>query len=133
MSLPTPLNVLIFNDSLDVLETLRHAFVAHGHRVETVQLSLVRNASEVPREMVEKHRPDVIVFDVGIPYQSNWDFLEALHLTNALDGVPVVVTTANKAMLNRLVGPTDALEMAGLQQDLDAIRVAAETAARAHL
>ena len=36
MSLPTSLNVLIFNDSLDVLETVRHAVAAHGHRVETV-------------------------------------------------------------------------------------------------
>ncbi len=125
-----PLNVLIFNDSLDVLHTLEHWFAAHGHRAHTVQLSITRGANEAPQKMIAQHQPHVIIFDVGIPYEANWDFLEGLRMLRTFDGIPVIVTTANKDVLDKLVGPNTAMEMHGLPADLDAIRLAAETAAQ---
>lgn len=129
MSQARSLTVLIFNDSLDQLETLQRWFQAHGHRAFTVQLSVVRGAFGMPKKMLEEHRPDAAVFDIGIPYLSNWDFLAALRVSHLFNGTPVVVTTGNKAALDRIVGPNDALEVIGLQEDLNAILAAVEAAA----
>lgn len=130
MSYAHSLTVLIFNDSLDQLETLQRWFQAHGHRAITVQLSLTRGAADMPKKLLEEHRPDAAVFDIGIPYLSNWDFLAALRVSHLFNGTPVVVTTGNKAALERLVGPTEALEVIGLHEDLDAILAAVEVAAK---
>ena len=127
---PRPLRVLVFNDSPDVLGTLTRWFETHGHAVRSAQLAELRNAYEDCIEMIQAQHPDVIVFDVGLAYLPNWDFLQALRQTPSLQGFPFVLTTPNKTVLEELVDePTNAIELVGREEDLTAILRAVERAA----
>lgn len=70
---------------------------------------------------VDRHQPRVFVYDISIPYDRNWKFLELLLTSDAMRGRHVVVTTTNKRALDELVGPTHALEIIGKPYDLDQI------------
>jgi hypothetical protein len=63
-------------------------------------------------QFVEEHKPDVIVYDVAPPYDTNWTFLP------------------NKRALEELIGPNDVVELLckpyDLQQIVDACNAALE-------
>ena len=81
-------------------------------------------------ELIRSYRPDAIVFDVGLSYNANWDFLDVLRETPALKRFPFVVTTPNRAVLDQLIGePTNAIELVGREDDLAEILSAVEAAA----
>jgi hypothetical protein len=66
----------------------------------------------------ERGRLAVVLFDVGLPYICNWDFGVVLRMLPGGAGVPFVFTTANKAQLELLVGPTNAYELTGTPDNL---------------
>ena len=124
------LRVLVFNDSPAVLDTLKKWLEIHGHVARAVQLSDNREGYDGTVELIRSFRPDAIVFDVGLSYVSNWDFLDVLRQTPALRSFPFVVTTPNTAVLDNLVGkPTNAIELVGREDDLTEILRAVEAAA----
>src|ERR1043165_3607630 len=91
--------IAVFNDTSSTLSTIAKWCEIHGYGVVTAQVSQMRHAHIDVETFVAKNRPDVIVFDIAMPYESNWDFLEVIRMLPALAGIPIVVTTANKAAL----------------------------------
>ena len=67
---------------------------------------------------IQKHRPDVAIYDVGMRYSSSWDLLEVIR-----------AASPNKRKLERAVGPTSTLEIGGPDSDLRRLLKAVETAA----
>jgi CheY-like chemotaxis protein len=120
--------IAVFNDSAPTLSTIAKWCEIHGYGVVTAQVSQMRIAHVDVEEFVAKNRPDVIVFDIAMPYESNWDFLEVIRLLPGLAGIPMVVTTANKAALEDLVGATDALQIIGKPPDLNVLLGRIDTA-----
>ena len=72
-------------------------------------------------------RNDVVIYDVGMPYTSSWDLLEAIRAAPALQSQPFVITTPNKRKLEQAVGPTSAIEI-GLETDLGRVLTAVQAA-----
>jgi CheY-like chemotaxis protein len=73
--------------------------------------------------------PDVVVYDVAMPYASSWDLIEVIRANHALQSQAFVLTTANKKMLEEAIGArTPALEIAGETRDLRRVLKAVETA-----
>jgi CheY-like chemotaxis protein len=120
--------IAVFNDSAPTLSTIAKWCEIHGYGVVTAQVSQMRVAHVDVEQFVKSHRPDVIVFDVAMPYESNWDFLEVIQMLPSLAGLPFVVTTANKLALEDLVGGTNALQIVGKPSDLNALLSAVESA-----
>ncbi len=120
--------IAVFNDSAPTLSTIAKWFEIHGYGVVTAQLSMMRVAHVDVEAFVATHRPDVIVFDVAMPYESNWDFLEVVRMLPKLAGIPIVVTTSNKAALESLVGPTSAKQIIGKPHDLAELQHLVDTA-----
>jgi DNA-binding response OmpR family regulator len=83
---------------------------------------------------VEKHQPDVVIFDISPPYGENWDFFKTLRDGRGMIGRGLVLTTTNKARLDETVGAdSNAFEIVGKPYDLDQIKAAIHGAlARAH-
>ena len=129
MPVSPSLSVLIFNDNAEVSDVLRALFEVRGHSVVTVQLSMSRGAYDVAWALAWRHKPEVVVYDVGSPYQSNWDFLEALRLAPPLVGIPFVLTTGNIAAVARLPGASAGVDLVCLPEELDVVVGAAEAAA----
>ena len=112
----------VFNDSAQTLSIIAKWFEIHGYGVVTAQISMMRIAHVDVQALVATHRPDVIVFDIAMPYESNWDSLEVVRMLPKLQGIPIVVTTSNKVALESLVGPTSAMQIIGKPSDLGALQ-----------
>jgi CheY-like chemotaxis protein len=101
----------------------------HGHHCDTAVLADMPLAHEEVGRFILKHRPDVVIYDVGMPYASSWDLLEVIRTAPALQSLPFVITTPNKRKLESEVGPTTALEIGGRGSDLRRVSKAVDAAA----
>ena len=125
------LRLVVLNDSAPVVKMLCEWFTQHGHHCDAVLLSDMPRAHEEVGHFVSAHRPDVVVYDVGMPYESSWDLLEAIRMAPALQSQPLVITTPNKGKLEQAVGRTGALEISGRRKDLRRLLKAVDEAADA--
>ena len=101
----------------------------HGHHCDTALLSEMTHAHEEVGRFIEKHRPDVVIYEVGMPYPSSWDLLEVIRASPAVRSQSFVITTPNKQKLEQAVGPTSAIQI-GLDTDLHRVLRAIEAAVR---
>src|SRR5689334_18826994 len=90
-----PLRIAIFNDGHDTIAILTAWFEAHGHRALSARLQDMRRADTEAGIFIERNGADVVVFDVGMPYMSNWDFGEVLQNLPGAAGVPFVLTRSH--------------------------------------
>ena len=121
------LRIAVFNNSAPVLRMLCQWLEQHGHQCSTALLPDMPEAHEEVGRFIHKHRPDVVIYDVGMPYASSWDLCEAIRMSPALQSQPFVITTPNKRKLEHAVGSTSAIEI-GLDTDLRRMLKAVEAA-----
>src|SRR6476620_3664421 len=114
---PTRRRVAIFNDSASTLSTMATWCEMHGYGVFTAQVSQMAMPHLNVERLVLANRPEVIVYDLAMPYESAWDFLEMMRLLPAVASIPFVLTTNNKAALDSVVGPTQAVQVIGTPGD----------------
>ena len=122
------LRLVVLNDSAKVLKMLCDWLRAQGHHCDTAQLADMPQAHEEVGRFILKHRPDVVIYDVGMPYASSWDLLEVIRSSPALQSQPFVITTPNKRKLEQAVGPTPTLEIGEREADLRRVCRAVEAA-----
>jgi CheY-like chemotaxis protein len=91
----------------------------------------MKNAHEEVPRFLDRHKPDVVVYDVAIPYVSSWDLLEVIRSNPTLCSQPFVITTPNKRLLDDAVGRTSVLEIGGAAKDMRRLLKAVETAGMA--
>lgn len=123
------LRLVVLNDSTPVLKMLCTWLQGQGHHCETALLADMPQAQDEVGLFIQKHRPDVVIYDVGMPYSSSWDLLEVIRSSPALQSQPFVITTPNKRKLEQAVGPTSAFEIGGPDSDLRRLLKAVEAAA----
>lgn len=71
-------------------------------------------------DFISSVNPDVVIYDVAIPYLSSWDLLAVIRHRPAMKSQRFVITTPNKKELSSAVGAkTPALEIAGNPSDLE--------------
>ena len=116
-----PLRIAIFNDGTDTIAILSACFASHGHHALAARLQDMRRADSEAEAFISRNKADVVVFDVGLPYEPNWDFAEVLQLLPGAKGIPFVFTSANTIELEKLVGPTNAYLLTGTASNLDGL------------
>jgi DNA-binding response OmpR family regulator len=73
---------------------------------------------------MDKHNPEVVIFDLSPPYDENWRFFKTMRDASVMKGRGIVLTTTNKARLDEIVGEdSHALEVVGKPKDLQQINV----------
>jgi CheY-like chemotaxis protein len=122
--------VAVLNNDPDLINLLVTWFEGHGLRAVCASLSDFRRGHEDVAQFLIRHNPTAVLIDISMPYGPNWDFLCALRTIPETSGVPFVVTTGNKAALERVVGLTDATELNGTAANLDQLTA---TVLAAHL
>jgi DNA-binding NtrC family response regulator len=120
--------VAVINSNADTVEMLRLALQQRGLDSVTAHIEdIKRGALDFPR-FLKEHDPRVLIYDISPPYDQNWTFLGMLRTIDAMRDRAVIVTTTHKGNLEKLVGPTDAIEIVGKPYDLEQILLAVEHA-----
>jgi DNA-binding NtrC family response regulator len=123
-----PVVVAVINSSADTVEMLRLSLQGDGFESVTAHIDEIkRGVLDFPR-FLEEHDPRVLIYDVSPPYEQNWTFLNMLCRLDVMQGRALVVTTTHKANLEKLVGPTEAIEILGKPYDLEEVMRAVKRA-----
>jgi DNA-binding NarL/FixJ family response regulator len=122
--------VAVVNTNPDLVELLKARIEAAGFVVLIIHIAEIRAGLDVGAVLAQ-HDPAVIVYDVVMPYERNWRFLE--HLREAVfAGRRFVITTPNEDGIRKLVGKDDKVyEVVDDSGDIDVIVQAVREAARA--
>jgi CheY-like chemotaxis protein len=111
--------VAVFNTSEDTTDMLRQLFEHDGFVVVSAFTHQIRDGHVELEALVRQHRPDVIVYDIAIPYEQNWRLFENIRSSPACAGIPFVLTTTNEAQVRNVAGDAPLLELVGKPYDLD--------------
>ena len=122
------LRLAILNDSPQVLKLLCDWFRQHGHQCAARMVTDMPQAHVEVEQFINEHKPDVVVYDVPMPYGSSWDLIDVIRAMPSLRSQRFVVTTRNKRKLEQVVGRTSVVEIAGQPEDLRRLLKAVETA-----
>lgn len=123
--------VAVLNTSEDTTDLLRFVLESAGFVVVTAFTNHLRDGRLDFAGFVRQHRPEVIVYDVAIPYEPNWRLFEHFRDSCPAEGLQFVVTTTNVAQLRTVAGPEAELhEIIGKPYDLDEVVGAVRTRLR---
>ena len=118
---PRPI-IAVFNASGDTVELLRAALESDGFHTVSGHIAELKKGEVDLISFIEHHRPEVIVYDISPPYDTNWNFLRLVRSSRAVEDCKFVLTTTNLPALDRLVGAdTGAIEIIGKPYDLDRV------------
>ena len=123
------ITVAVFNSSVDTIDMLKTRLHQCGFSsVVGAHVYDFRVGDSDIHTFLEQHDPRVLIYDIAIPYEDNWRFLQQLLTADSMAGRRVIVTTTNKKVLESMVGPTRAFEVHGKPYDIDLIVSAVERA-----
>jgi len=120
--------IAVFNSSGDTVEMLRTALEADGLHTVSGHIGELKKGELDFIAFVEDHRPAVIVYDISMPYETNWNFLKLVRSSQPAQACRFILTTTNKPALDKLVGETEALEIIGKPYDLERVVAAVQAA-----
>lgn len=122
--------VAVVNTNPDLVELLKARIEAAGFVVLVMHVADIRAGLDLG-SVLAQHDPQVIVYDVVMPYERNWRFFEHLRET-VFQNRRFVLTTPNKVALQPLVGRDESIyEVLDDRDDIDAIVQAVREASRA--
>lgn len=100
---------------------LRDCMLDAGYRAVTF-VSPIRYGPQPVIDFITYLAPDAAVYNVSPPYPESW--AEYHRLRRETPEIPCLATTTHKAALERLIGPTDVLEVLSTATDLAELVVA---------
>lgn len=113
--------VAILNTSPDFMEVVSELLDTEAFRSVADYIVEYRKGRKDIRAFFNEHQPQVIIYDVALPYTENWAFFEHVRSVSRLRNCQFIIVTTNKKALEALVGPTSALEIIGKPFDFDAL------------
>jgi CheY-like chemotaxis protein len=117
---PKP-RVAVLNTSPDFIDVLTEILDMEGFETRSDYIIEFRTGRKDPRSFFAAHAPQVVVYDVAIPYMENWSFFKHIQTLSGLQPYQFIAVTTNKAALETFVGPTECLEIIGKPFDFDAL------------
>ena len=125
--------VALFNASDDTIDMIQALLTAAGGSQSLVWCHFADLKKGVVdfKKYLNKHNPEVVIFDISPPYDENWQFFKTMRDAEVMRGRGSVLTTTNKNRLDEVLGTdSHALEVVGKAKDLKEIQaaIAVETA-----
>lgn len=114
---PSPV-VVVLNSNQDVLRIVHDVLQDEGYAVVTDHIHTFKDGDANLVDFLRKHQPALLLYDLAPPYQENWNFLQLLCRIPEVSSIPMVLTTVNKAALDKVVGETKAFEILGTHDNL---------------
>jgi CheY-like chemotaxis protein len=105
--------VAVVNTNDDLVQSLRDVLEDEGFAVVTLHIRDIKAGKADFTAFLQSHDPDVIVYDITVPYETSWTFFQTLRKLPECQGRKFVVTTVNKRVMEERVGKTDVVEIVG--------------------
>lgn len=122
--------VVAIDTNPDLVEMMKARIETAGFVALVIHIGDIRAGLDV-ETIVAQHDPVVVVYDVVMPYERNWRFLEHLRETS-FKGRRFVITTPNEKGIRKLVGRDDKVyEVVDSGGDIHPVVQAVREAARA--
>ena len=96
--------VLIVNGSEDALALLAQILEGEGFRARGVRAWDLAHGRIDARALLRELQPDVIVYDISVPFDLSWAFYASFRALPEVQGVPVVLTTTNRKGAESVIG-----------------------------
>jgi DNA-binding response OmpR family regulator len=120
--------IAVANSSEEVADMLEQLLQSDGYRtVRGYTVDFKRDRASLPA-LLAQHDPRAIVWDIALPYEENWQYLQSLRDAGTFHGRGLVVTTTNKRVLDSLVGTTPTHEIIGKPFDVEELLAAVKRA-----
>jgi CheY-like chemotaxis protein len=128
--MPQPRHVVaVLNCSQDTIALLWRCLERAGFIVVGGQTPLFRDGKLNFHRFVADHRPQVIVYDITVPYEQSWAMYEHFRSRPVCRGIEFVLTTTNIARVREVAGPEPVVyEIVGKPEDLERVVVAVKAA-----
>src|SRR6202166_2429524 len=125
--------VALFNASDDTIDMVQTLLTKSGGEQTLIWChfaDLKKGVVNFDRYM-DRHNPEVVIFDLSPPYDENWEFFKTMRDANTMKGRGIVLTTTNKDRLDEVLGEdSHALEVVGRSEDLQQIDAAIKAETR---
>jgi DNA-binding response OmpR family regulator len=119
--------VALFNASDDTVDMVQRLLTRadHGQSLIWCHFADLKKGIVDFHRFVEKHNPEVVIFDISPPYDENWQFFKTIRDSKTMKGRGSILTTTNKLRLDEVSGSdSHALEVVGKPKDLREIDAA---------
>src|SRR5216683_3409864 len=108
--------VALFNASDDTIDMVQTLLTAAG-RAQTLiwcHFSDLKKGIVDFGKYMDRHNPEVVIFDISPPYDENWQFFKTMRDAKTMRPRGAVLTTTNKDRLDEVLGEDSlALEVVG--------------------
>jgi DNA-binding response OmpR family regulator len=122
--------VALFNASDDTIDMIQTLLTGAGGAQSLVWCHFADLKKGIVdfQKYLNKHNPEVVIFDISPPYDENWQFFKTMRDAQVMRGRGSVLTTTNKNRLDEVLGTdSHALEVVGKRKDLEEIHAAIKT------
>jgi DNA-binding response OmpR family regulator len=114
--------VAIVNTNDDLVDVLRDALLREGFNVVTLHIRDIKAGRTDFGAFLSAHDPEAVIYDIAVPYEDNWTFLQTLRQLSEAKNREFVVTTVNKRVFEQRIGSSDVIEIqGGRADDLDPV------------
>ena len=122
--------VAVCNSSDDTIEVLCAVLTLRGYRCVSAHVTDIKRGTIDFAAFLTCEDPRVIVWDIALPYDRNWEFFQSLRSSGTFDGRGIVLTTTHKANLEKVIGhESGAIEVLLKPYDVSVICDAVQQAA----
>jgi DNA-binding response OmpR family regulator len=114
-----PALVAIVESTQDLASLLSQVFLDEGLRTAIAVSPELRRSLSVGEAFLRENNPRVVIYDICVPFEENWQFFCRLAATSAASGRYFILTSPNVAALEGLIGPRAGHEIIPKPFDLE--------------
>lgn len=105
--------IAVVNDDPALIRTLQILLEVEGYRTAGLNMSTV-GGPDALLHWIDRHDPQVILYDIPLPYEDNWEGFRQVQDAEAGTHRRFVLTTTNLRAVRELAGPAAEIEIIDL-------------------